>query len=213
MDVPVAFAKWCQCTSPPNTYFLLFTCGDLDPSTTCFLGLTWVHIPNSTSISSVIVAQLTAECHYTLQWAAPFPLKIAPAHGICTPSNTCFLGPTRVHNPNGIWIGSAVFTQFMVECLYTLQWAALSPLKIVPSQWDLDLHLIHDSLGPLKSSTQMASRSVQLFLQAHYCDRRTDRQTDWQADHATQFVRIGRIYVHSTAMLSNNCRCSLIITN
>jgi len=25
------------------------------------------------------------------------------------PSNTCFLGPTRVHNPNGISIGSAIF--------------------------------------------------------------------------------------------------------
>jgi len=29
--------------------------------------------------------------------------------GICTPSNTRFLVPTRVHNPNGISIGSAVF--------------------------------------------------------------------------------------------------------
>jgi len=25
------------------------------------------------------------------------------------PSNTCFLGPTRVHNPNGISIGSSIF--------------------------------------------------------------------------------------------------------
>jgi len=38
------------------------------------------------------------------------PLKIAPSHGgIWTPSNTCFLGPTRVHNPNGISISSAIF--------------------------------------------------------------------------------------------------------
>ena len=29
--------------------------------------------------------------------------------GISTPSNTWFLGPTRVHNPNGISIASAVF--------------------------------------------------------------------------------------------------------
>jgi len=40
----------------------------------------------------------------------PFPLKIAPSHGGSgPPSNTWFLGPTRVHNPNGISIGSAVF--------------------------------------------------------------------------------------------------------
>jgi len=34
--------------------------------------------------------------------------KVVP---VCTPPNTCFLGPTRVHNPNGISIGlgSAVF--------------------------------------------------------------------------------------------------------
>ena len=34
----------------------------------------------------------------------PFPW------GIWTPSNTWFLGPTRVHNPNGISISSALFT-------------------------------------------------------------------------------------------------------
>jgi len=37
-----------------------------------------------------------------LQWA-PFPQKIAPSHrGRRTPSNTWFLGPTRVLNPNAI---------------------------------------------------------------------------------------------------------------
>jgi len=40
----------------------------------------------------------------------PFPLKFAPSHGwIWTPSNTWFLGPTRVLNPNGISIGATVF--------------------------------------------------------------------------------------------------------
>ena len=37
-------------------------------------------------------------------------LKIAPSHGGSgPPSNTWFLGPTRVPNPNGISIGAAVF--------------------------------------------------------------------------------------------------------
>ena len=45
-----------------------------------------------------------------LQWAAPFPsVKIAPSHGDLDPSNTCFRGPTRVHTPYDISIGSAVF--------------------------------------------------------------------------------------------------------
>ena len=47
---------------------------------------------------------------YTLQWAAPFALKIAPSHGgIWTPSNRWFLGPNRVYNPNCFSIGSATF--------------------------------------------------------------------------------------------------------
>ena len=64
---------------------------------------------------------------------------IAAAHGrldhvrqvapMCTPSNTCFLGATGVHIPNGISIGSAIFSQLTTESTHTLQWAAISPLK------------------------------------------------------------------------------------
>jgi len=43
--------------------------------------------------------------------------------------NLCFLRPTRVLNPNGISIGSAVFVLLTAN---TLQWAPLSP-KIAPS--------------------------------------------------------------------------------
>ena len=54
-------------------------------------------------------AQLTAECHRACP-VMSFPLKIASWHVvILTPSNTWFPGPTRVHMPNGISIGSAVF--------------------------------------------------------------------------------------------------------
>jgi len=146
-------------------------------------------------MASAIFAQLTAECRYTLQWVASFPLKIIPSHGrygppsstipwahsspklkrhlywfshfcthdcrvslyfkigrpftpqnclfprrMWTPSNTWFLGPTRVLNPNSISIGSAGLTSA------------------------------------------------------------TDRLTDRSTDHATRSVTIGCIYVHSTAM-------------
>jgi len=47
--------------------------------------------------------------------------------------NLCILWPTRVHNPNGTSIGSAVFAQMTVECPYALQWFACFPLKIAPS--------------------------------------------------------------------------------
>jgi len=52
---------------------------------------------------------MTAACRCALQWTAPSPLKIAPICGGSEPlSNTWFPGPTRVLNPNGISIGSAV---------------------------------------------------------------------------------------------------------
>jgi len=37
--------------------------------------------------------------------------KLPLCMGISTPSNTRFLRPTRIHNPNGIAIGSAVFAE------------------------------------------------------------------------------------------------------
>ena len=36
-------------------------------------------------------------------------------------------------NPNGTWIGSAVFAQMTAECVYCLQWFACFCLKIAPS--------------------------------------------------------------------------------
>jgi len=62
------------------------------------------------SISSAVYAQMTVEFPYTLQWDAPFLPKNCHSHGGSgPPSNTWFLGPTRVLNPKGISIGSAVF--------------------------------------------------------------------------------------------------------
>jgi len=60
-------------------------------------------------------AQMTAECPCTLQWDVipppqncPFPCADLNAHLIV------FIGPTRVLNPNGMSIGSAVFLQGQV---------------------------------------------------------------------------------------------------
>ena len=73
--------------------------------------------------------------------------------GFRLPSNTWFLGPTRVFNPDGILIDSAVFAQLTIEWPYTLQWAATSSPKIAPST------------GGIGAPSQMASRSAQPFLQ------------------------------------------------
>jgi len=84
-------------------------------TTTCFLGPIWVHTPNGISISSAVFAQLMAEGSYTLQRVIPIPLNIALVHGRSgPPSNTWFLGPTGVHNPNSISISLAVFARLMI---------------------------------------------------------------------------------------------------
>jgi len=46
---------------------------------------------------------------YTLQWDVPSPPNCTLRWRIWIPVYTWFLGPTRVHNPNAISIGSAVF--------------------------------------------------------------------------------------------------------
>jgi len=85
---------------------------------------------------------------------------------MCTLSNTCFLGPTRVHVPNGVSIGSVVFPQLTAERPYTLQCAALSPSKLPlhMEQSGPPSNTVHDSLGPSEPTTQTASRLFQTFL-------------------------------------------------
>jgi len=84
--------------------------------------------------------------------------------GIWAPYNTCFLESTRVHNPNGISIRSAVHAQLMADCPYTLQWAL--PPKNYPFSWGIwtPSNTLHCSLGSPVSTTQTASRSLQQFL-------------------------------------------------
>ena len=51
--------------------------------------LSWatrLHTPNGISTGSAVFALLTAEGPYTLQQAAPFPSKLPPRTGICTPT-------------------------------------------------------------------------------------------------------------------------------
>jgi len=102
----------------PYTYYGLFFSPKLllpmgvsgSPSNTWFSGLTRVLNPNGISINSAIFAQITTQYPYTLQWDAPSPSKLPiPMGESGPPSNTWFPGPTRVLNPNGILIGSAVF--------------------------------------------------------------------------------------------------------
>jgi len=147
--------------------------------------------------------------------------------------NLCILRPTRVHNPNGKWIGSAVFHSVLhkVHILYNgrpyppelplpmedvdlpcntwcfgpmrarpqpkrhldqfsrvctddrrvyLYGLPVSPSKLFLPTLASGPHVIHGSLGPPKSGTQMATWSFQPFLQGSLVwqiDRATDRPT------------------------------------
>jgi len=66
-------------------------------------------------------ADVTGDCYYS-KWSKKFdkrphrslPPKMPLPLGIRPPPNTRFLGPTRVYNPNGTSIGSAVFVGLAV---------------------------------------------------------------------------------------------------
>ena len=81
------------------------------PSNTWSLGSTRVQNPNPKRRLDRISRFCTAHCIVSLYFTMirPFPLKIGPCDvGSGPPSNTWFLGPTPVLNPNGISIRSAV---------------------------------------------------------------------------------------------------------
>jgi len=91
---------------PPKLPLLMVGSGSL--SNWRLLRPVQTHNPNGITIGSAVFTQVTVECSYTLQWDAPFPSKLPLPRGIWTPSNAWLPGPTRVLNPNGISIGSAV---------------------------------------------------------------------------------------------------------
>ena len=102
--------------------------------------------------------------------------QVAPLR---TPPNTCFLGPSQVHSPNSISIGSAVFcTSRGTECPYTLQWSAPFPTQNCPflcgvwapsNTWFLEPNRAHNPNG-----ISIGSAVLQGLL-LWQTDRRTDR--------------------------------------
>jgi len=121
-------------------------------------GAIWTHLihgflgpPESTlngiSIGSAVFAQL-------MPGHVVCPKNCPLAWGDLDPSNTWFLVPTRVHIPNGIWIGSAVFAG-PPNTDHSVVFARLR--QCAP-------HVIHASLGPPECTTKTASRLIQPFL-------------------------------------------------
>ena len=114
-----------------------------------------------------------------------------------------FLGFMRAQNSKATSIGSVVFAQLTAECHYTLQWFAYFSIKLPLPMGDLGSHVIHGALGLPESSTEMATRSLQPFLQSSIVWQ-TDRPTDRPIDHAIWPVTKACMYVCTTAMRRNN---------
>ena len=77
-----------------------------------FLRTIQVHNSNNKSIGSAVFAQMIAEYPYSILYnGTRFPPQNCPipVKGSRPPSNTWFPCATRVLNPNGTWVGSAVF--------------------------------------------------------------------------------------------------------
>jgi len=79
------------------------------PSDTWFRGPTGVQIPNGISIGSAVLHSLLHRVAILYNRLPLFPQNCPFPWGSEPLSNTWFPGPTRIRNPNGISIGSAVF--------------------------------------------------------------------------------------------------------
>jgi len=113
-------------------------------------------------------------------------INITSGHGMfspvaptCTPisyipSPWAHLSP--LHILNGISIGLVFLHNSGRAFLYFTMGRPFSLLKLPLHMEDLVPHPIHGSLGPSKSTTQMASRSVQPFFMAQDRDRPTEEQ-------------------------------------
>ena len=132
--------------------------------------LPWAH-PNlkGISVDSAVFAQLTAECRYILQRAAPFPLKIANSY--------VDLDPHLIHGSHPNPQPKRHLDRFSRFCtahgrvsLYFTIGCAFLP-QYYPFSW---------GCRPIHASSQ-PKRHLDRF--SRFCiDRPTDRQTDRQTD-------------------------------
>jgi len=159
-DFSVVFARWCQHTLPSGHIGATWRI----QLNLCFLQPISVHNPNGKSVGSAIFVQLMAERRQAHWHHLPNVIELVHIDATCRIRlNLCFLQPTRVHNPNGKSICSAVFAQLTAGSPYTLKWAAPSPKLLLPMGGSgIPSNTL--SVGQPKSTTQAASQSVQLFL-------------------------------------------------
>jgi len=95
-----------------------------------------VHILNDISISSAFL--LSSQQGVPILYNGPplFPSNLPFCVGRSRPpSNTWFLGPTRVHNPNNISISSAVFARLKITTNWQTGWPSDKWCYSVRNNW------------------------------------------------------------------------------
>jgi len=124
-----------------------------------FLGSTRRSTPNDILVGSAIFAQLTADSPYTLQWA-PYFSKLPIPVGDMEPHLVHeYLGPCKPTTQTASSSVQSFSHSSPQSYLYFTMGRSLTP-EIAPSCGGCGPHLIHGSLGPPESSTQMTSRSI-----------------------------------------------------
>jgi len=111
-------------------------------------------------------------------------------------SNTCFLRPTRVHNPNGIFIGSSA--QLTADSAYTLQWVSF-PQKLPIPMGDLD----PSNTWFLRPIRVLSPNGI-LIGSAIFAGLTTVTNRPTDRPRYSVCNSIGRIYVRSITTRSNN---------
>jgi len=120
--------------------------------------------------------------HYFTVSRYVFPKNAPSPWGIGSPSNTWYLGPIWVINPNGISIGSAVFVWVPNAMLHSA--LSLEKNKIAPSPWDFVTPPEEDRAMAkcFKNVVKIARMLREVCLPT---DRQTDRQTHRRAHYST----------------------------
>jgi len=106
--------------------------------------------------------------------------------GIGSPSNTWYLGPTRVIIPNGNSISSAVFVLVPNATLYNALSMVKKTPKLAPSHWDFVTPPEEDRASVTGNMHKKLVKIAMWF--GRYPRGQTDIHTDRHAHHSTSLL-------------------------
>jgi len=139
------------------------------PCNICFIG-SRVHTTQTASRSVQPLLHSSRQIVVGHARACPFLKKLPLRLGRSRPTyNTRFLGSTRVHNPNGISVGSAIFCTAHVSIVSSgIPGHVLSHKNCAFAWGDLDPSLIHGFLAHASPQSKRHVDRLSRFCRSHY---------------------------------------------